>query len=105
MALHVRDGQLHQAGLGVHVECIGERGEVENVGFGKPVGLLILWGTGVAVVAIVVLFVLGAIRRALAGRGDDDGHHTDWPDGGSVEDLGVVAPPTEDYGGQPPLIT
>ena len=87
--------------------CMGPRGETEDAGFGKPVGLLILWGVALACVPVVGLWLIGTVRR-LVGRGGDGG---DPGDGGgplsttTPDPVGTVAAPIDDYGGQPPLIT
>ena len=77
--------------------CIGPRGETEDVGFGEPVGVLILWAVGATSVVIVGLFVVGALRRLLSGSDDDT---SDMAPGS----LGEVDPGATDFGGQPPLI-
>lgn len=78
--------------------CIGDRGEIEDAGFGKPLAVLMAWAIGLAVALVLVLFVVGTVRRLARGRGGGD------PGDGAEGPVGTVAP-TEDYGGQPPLIT
>jgi hypothetical protein len=87
--------------------CIGPRGETEDVGFAKPVGVLILWAAGLAGIVILALFAFGTLRRLLTGGGGGGGG-ADSDDGANdmaSESVGTVAPPMADYGGQPPLIT
>lgn len=101
--------------------CLGPRGEIEDAGFGKPVGLLIVWGIALACIPVVLMWLLGTVRRLLTGKvggggggssgggsAADDSLITvppDDDDNGDDESIGTVAAPIEDYGGQPPLIT
>lgn len=96
--------------------CVGDRGEIENAGFGKPVGTLIVWGIAAAMVPVVILFLLGSLARLLRGRdsgGGGGGSGGDAPGGPTYDDFvadspentGTLADPIEGYGGQPPLIT
>ena len=93
--------------------CLGPRGETENAGFGKPLGVLIIAGVALVGAIIVFFFIIGTLRRLLrtlrgggsgGGRDDDDDDMIGLvPD--ETDSAGEVAPPLTDYGGQPPLIS
>lgn len=96
--------------------CVGSRGEIENAGFGKPVGTLMVWGIAAAMIPVIVVFLLGSLARLRrggdAGGGGGSGgveetggysHEESVAD--SPENTGTLADPIEGYGGQPPLIS
>lgn len=80
--------------------CIGPRGETQDAGFAKPLGVLILWASAAASIVVVAMWVVGIVRRAVSGRGSDGGLPPPPPSGPLAPD-----PELEDYGGQPPLIS
>lgn len=79
--------------------CIGARGQFTDAGFAEPLAILIAWAVAGAWVVVLAVWLFGTVRRLVrgGGGGPDDAEPASGPIG--------AAPPVEDYGGQPPLIT